>query len=59
MAVRFPLRGLKQQDWLVNVPLYVVNAFPGILERECSTYRVLACVMRCPARRAMMAERFW
>ena len=40
MAVRFPLRGLKQQDWLVNVPLYVVNAFPGILERECSTYRV-------------------
>ena len=59
MAVRFPLRGLKQQDWLVNVPLYVVNAFPSILERECSTYRVIACVMRCPARRAMMAERFW
>lgn len=32
-AVRFSLRGLKKQDWLVNVPLYAANAFPDILER--------------------------
>ena len=30
-AVRFSLRGLKEQDWLVNLPLYAANAFPGIL----------------------------
>ena len=32
-AARFSLRGLKKQDWLVNVPLYAANAFPDILER--------------------------
>lgn len=26
-AVRFCLRGFKEQDWLVNIPLYAVNAF--------------------------------
>lgn len=33
-AVRFSLRGLKEQDWLVNVPLYAANAFPGILDEQ-------------------------
>ena len=31
-AVRFSLRGLKEQGWLVNVPLYAANAFPGIVD---------------------------
>ena len=33
-AVRFSLRELKEQDWLVNVPLYAANAFPGILDEQ-------------------------
>ena len=39
-AVRFSLRGLKEQDWLVNVPLYAANAFPGILDEQSPFYRL-------------------
>ena len=31
-AIRFSLRGLKDQGWLTNIPLYAVNAFEAILE---------------------------
>lgn len=31
-AARFSLRGLKKQDWLINIPLYAINAFPEIID---------------------------
>ncbi len=36
-AVRFSLRGLKEQDWLINVPLYAANALRNILKETWST----------------------